>query len=74
MRYRYWVINFIGHDGFSLCVSTSDLMFEDEVIDLAIANGVIDMEDVEDFQVNVEDITEDVHKMRFWVSLAQYIE
>lgn len=74
MRYRYWVINFIGHDGFSLCVSTSDLMFEDEVIDLAIANGVIDKEDVEDFQVNVEDITEDEHEMRYWLRLAQYIE
>ena len=66
MERRYWTINL---DDFSVSINTSDLVVEDEVVDLAIKHGVIDKDDVKNSsRCVVEDITDDEYDMKFWVS------
>lgn len=72
MERRYWTINL---DDFSVSINTSDLVVEDEVVDLAIKHGVIDKDDVKNSsKCIVEDITDDEYDMKFWVSQSVAID
>ena len=66
MNKHYYKIDFIGEDGYSVCVSSATPLLEDEIIDYALEAEVIDKWDVEDFTVNVEEITDDEYEMSYW--------
>lgn len=71
----YWKVDFIDQydekNGFSLCVCCPCKDYvRDEILDVCIRKGLVDRYDVEDFVVNVEEISDDAHEMRFWKSQA----
>lgn len=70
----YWRIDFIDteceKDGFSMSVKSDIDYLNDQIVDIALLAGVIDKEDVENYRVEVEDITDDDYEMGHWESMA----
>ena len=71
---HYWRIDFIDteceKDGFSLAVKSDTDFVDDQIVDASLVAGVIDNEDVEDYHVEVEEITDDEYEMKHWESMA----
>ena len=70
----YWRIDFIDteceKDGFSLAVKSDEEYIDNQIVDIALLAGVIDNEDVENYRVEVEEITDDEYEMGHWESMA----
>lgn len=63
-------IDFLGKNGFSICIVTNEKLLEDEIVDYALEHNAIDKYDVEDFYVQAEEITNDKYEMKFWKEQA----
>ena len=76
--YKYWKVNEIDPDdestGDSFCVRTSADVLEDEVIDLCLDNELLDKWDLEEYNVTVEDITDDPEELDVWADSANFID
>lgn len=74
----YWKVDFIDEYnegyGFSICVCCpSNDYKEDEIVDACVSKGIVDADDVYNFIVNVEDISDDQQELSHWKQQAQML-
>ena len=74
---KFWKVNLIDEEnesnGSSFCVATDSDVSEDDSVDLCLENDLLDDYEVQEFNIQVEDITDDDYEMDFWASEANFI-
>ena len=70
---HYWRIDFLGDNGFSVCVCTTTDYNEEEIVDAAVKANVVDADDVKHYYTQVEEITNDEYEMKHWKDNAHII-
>ena len=74
---KFWKVNLIDEEnesnGSSFCVATDIDVSEDDIVDLCLENDLLDDYEVQEFNIQVENITDDDYEMDFWASQANFI-
>ena len=74
---KFWKVDLIDEEnesnGSSFCVATDTDVNEDDIVDLCLENDLLDDYEVQEFNIQVEDITDDDYEMDFWASQANFI-
>ena len=74
---KFWKVDLIDEEnernGSSFCVATDTDVSEDDIVDLCLENDLLDDYEVQEFNIQVEDITDDDYEMDFWASQTNFI-
>ena len=74
---KFWKVDLIDEEnesnGSSFCVATDSDVSEDDIVDLCLENDLLDDYELQEFNIQVEDITDDDYEMDFWASEANFI-
>lgn len=71
---HFWRIDFLGDDGFSVCVCTTANYEKEDIINASVKAGVVDVDDVKHFYTQVEEITDNEYEMEHWKPYAHTVE
>ena len=73
MDMNYWRIDCIGEEGYSFSVCSLENYKESEIVDLCLQNELLDNDDLDDYLLITQDITNDLFELEHWKSLAKQI-